>query len=381
MARRPFYGSGPAPQIARMDMQSATAPGRMFQQSLAQLGQTVGLAIAKNAENKEKKQNQELAYNLFRSQGMNEEEAKVASKVPEANRFIMDMKKMEFELNSAKQAEQDELSMNQFMTTPVERMPTGSEGRYSVLKNLRKGKGVTPPARMIKESPAVSQLPQQYKAFGSDVEKAIQSGEITPRVGMRLIQEKQAMAQSEAQRNAEFEEKVAFETFKHNLKNQPGERDMSGSIVVNDSISRANDLISPFTTGFGAYLKAIPETDAKALDAVFTTIKANIGFDKLQAMREASPTGGALGQVSNQELSSLQAVFGNLDQSQRDEDLKYNLKMLQHVYNNIVHGVGNHPYKHPMDTSPVVSPTAPATDATKQRLEQLKQMKKRRSQR
>ena len=98
-------------------------------------------------------------------------------------------------------------------------------------------------------------------------------------------------------------------------------------------------------------------------------------------MREASPTGGALGQVSNQELSSLQAVFGNLDQSQSEEDLKYNLKMLQHVYNNIVHGVGNHPFKHPMDKTPVVAPTAPASDATKQRLQQLQQMKQQRSQR
>ena len=80
------------------------------------------------------------------------------------------------------------------------------------------------------------------------------------------------------------------------------------------------------------YLKSIPETDVrKLLIPLFTTIKANIGFDKLQAMREASPTGGALGQVSNQELSSLQAVFGNLDQSQSEEDLKYNLKMLQRL--------------------------------------------------
>jgi hypothetical protein len=55
--------------------------------------------------------------------------------------------------------------------------------------------------------------------------------------------------------------------------------------------------------------------------------------------------------------------------------------MLQHVYNNIVHGVGNHPFKHPMDKSPVVDPTAPASDATKQRLQELQQMKQQRSQR
>lgn len=64
-------------------------------------------------------------------------------------------------------------------------------------------------------------------------------------------------------------------------------------------------------------------------------------------MREASPTGGALGQVSNQELSTLQSVFGSLEQTQGEADLKYNLQLLNHVYNNIVHGEGGHNVPHP----------------------------------
>ena len=120
---------------------------------------------------------------------------------------------------------------------------------------------------------------------------------------------------------------------------------------MNDTIDRSFGLINPFSTGFGSFLKSIPQTDALALNKSLETIKANIGFDKLQAMREASPTGGALGQVSNQELSSLQAVFGNLDQAQDDEDLKYNLGLLRHVYNDVVHGRGNHPYLHPNDAN------------------------------
>ena len=61
-------------------------------------------------------------------------------------------------------------------------------------------------------------------------------------------------------------------------------------------------------------------------------------------MREASPTGGALGQVSTFELQNLMAVFGSLEQSQSNEELQYNLRRLQQVYNDIVHGPGNHPY-------------------------------------
>lgn len=135
-----------------------------------------------------------------------------------------------------------------------------------------------------------------------------------------------------------------------------------GSLIVNDSIARAmpnltedqggffenlfkGDLPS---TGLFSYLSVIPGTDAKALANNLATIKANIGFDKLQAMRDASPTGGALGQVSERELGFLQSVFGSLDQSQTPEELQYNLRLLQFVYNDIVHGPGNHPYKQPV---------------------------------
>jgi len=122
-----------------------------------------------------------------------------------------------------------------------------------------------------------------------------------------------------------------------------------GAIVVNDAISRALPLIgNGWSTGFASYLSAIPGTEAQALKNNLATIKANIGFDKLQAMRDASPTGGALGQVSERELMFLQSVFGSLDQSQSSEELAYNIQLLQYVYNSIVHGEGNHQYSMPV---------------------------------
>ena len=122
-----------------------------------------------------------------------------------------------------------------------------------------------------------------------------------------------------------------------------------GAIVVNDAISRALPLIgNGWSTGFASYLSAIPGTEAQALKNNLSTIKANIGFDKLQAMRDASPTGGALGQVSERELGFLQSVFGSLDQSQSAEELAYNIQLLQYVYNSVVHGEGNHQYPMPV---------------------------------
>lgn len=81
-------------------------------------------------------------------------------------------------------------------------------------------------------------------------------------------------------------------------------------------------------TGWGAWIDWLPGTDALALRNALETVKANIGFDKLQAMRDASPTGGALGQVSEFENRLLQAVRGSLSQ---DQDAKTLLGHLERI--------------------------------------------------
>jgi len=79
-------------------------------------------------------------------------------------------------------------------------------------------------------------------------------------------------------------------------------------------IDRAISRVGPNTTGWGGLLSTLPGTEARALSTDLDTIKANVGFEELQAMRDASPTGGALGQVSEHENRLLQAIRGSLDQ-------------------------------------------------------------------
>jgi len=55
MARRPFYGQGGAIEIARMNMQAATAPGRAYAQMGKDFGEKVGGAIKQYGLNKEKR--------------------------------------------------------------------------------------------------------------------------------------------------------------------------------------------------------------------------------------------------------------------------------------------------------------------------------------
>lgn len=86
-------------------------------------------------------------------------------------------------------------------------------------------------------------------------------------------------------------------------------------------------------SGFGGkILSNIAGSDAYDFEQRLTTIKANIGFDKLQAMRDASPTGGALGQVSEKELDQLNASMGNLNIGQSPEQLRENLIAVRAQY-------------------------------------------------
>lgn len=88
----------------------------------------------------------------------------------------------------------------------------------------------------------------------------------------------------------------------------------------------------------GSMLSNLPGTGAHDVSSMLNTIRANVGFDRLQAMRAASPTGGALGAVSDSENRMLQSTLGALEQSQSPQQFAQNLRRLQNLYTEIVHG-------------------------------------------
>lgn len=100
--------------------------------------------------------------------------------------------------------------------------------------------------------------------------------------------------------------------------------------VAVTNIDKALDLVTGATSGAvntagnplaRSIFTYLPGSDARNLQAALSPVKALIGFDALQKMRDASPTGGALGQVSERELSFLQSVQGSLDVGQSTEQL------------------------------------------------------------
>lgn len=65
--------------------------------------------------------------------------------------------------------------------------------------------------------------------------------------------------------------------------------------------------------------------EAVNLDQTLKTVKSGVAFDRLQAMRDMSVTGGALGSVTENELALLMSSLGSLDQRLEPKILKENL--------------------------------------------------------
>lgn len=100
--------------------------------------------------------------------------------------------------------------------------------------------------------------------------------------------------------------------------------------MLDDLITQAKDQSGTWTTGFiGKALSEIGGTSAHDLQNTLSGIRSNIGFDKLQQMRDQSPTGGALGQVSERENTLLQQVWGSMEQSQSQEQFEQNLERVR----------------------------------------------------
>lgn len=80
--------------------------------------------------------------------------------------------------------------------------------------------------------------------------------------------------------------------------------------------------------GLGQPIASIPGTEGARIRAQINTLKAKVGFAVLQDMRDNSKTGGALGQVSNQENQYLQNALAALDANLAPEDFREQLQIL-----------------------------------------------------
>lgn len=88
-----------------------------------------------------------------------------------------------------------------------------------------------------------------------------------------------------------------------------------------------------FATGFGASTaRDWGGTSAADVKGKLDTIGGNVAFDRLQRMRDASKTGGALGSVSEKELDLLRGTIASLDQTQSDAQFQSSMDRIIQVY-------------------------------------------------
>lgn len=116
------------------------------------------------------------------------------------------------------------------------------------------------------------------------------------------------------------------------------------TLITND-LDRALGKAGALTTGFlGARTKGIEGTESYDLAQILDGIKANVGFQELNEMRKNSPTGGALGNVTERETVLLQRVLGSLEQEQSKEQFMFNTNRAKVIFDAVVNGTNPIPF-------------------------------------
>ena len=116
---------------------------------------------------------------------------------------------------------------------------------------------------------------------------------------------------------------------------------------VIDAARRAQELsraggVSGRDRWVGNVTRVIGGTALNDLEGALDTVRSNIAFTRLQRMRQESPTGGAVGNVSDSDLRLLASTIASLDRSQSDEVFEGNLQRVidsyQRVYDRLAQG-------------------------------------------
>lgn len=118
-------------------------------------------------------------------------------------------------------------------------------------------------------------------------------------------------------------------------------KQQTGNVVLTaiDDIDRLmKEATLPTTGALGSKVAGIKGTASHDIASALTTIGANISFDALSQMRAASPTGGALGAVTERELELLQNSAAALQQSQSEGQFRANLGRVRANFEKVVHG-------------------------------------------
>lgn len=188
---------------------------------------------------------------------------------------------------------------------------------------------------------------QQYILSGGDIyskETALLSNLPTPEKGkmyefdrddagnvtnIRLVSIEGSKAQiEEAQRQEKIQKTRTME--------QRGQSVVSRSVQEALNILDTDTGVIPVAGTYGKFAADyLPDQEARNLKRTLEALQANTAFTRLQEMRDASQTGGALGNVSNVELGLLMSAYGSISQDLDPSLLRKNLKQINEIMGKI----------------------------------------------
>lgn len=271
--------------------------------------------------------NPELAVKLI---GMNEKQQNPFGSGLTGNLAALNYKAQTEGLTPQEQAQYDAIAKTMQMTggvqyfTDAEGRPTGGAlPRKPLVQGQVPSNASPPPAPpSINDAPA-NMFEETNQTVNADIN---QDGFVT----------KTEQATAEAQNKANIDISKNRELERPKIEAQLKSMEFMNE-RTNNLINEIIPKISSTTAGaVGTVLGVIPQTSAKDVQAQITTINARGIFDQLQKMRQESPTGGALGNVTEGELELLGSSVANLEASQSPEQLVKNLKEFQTLYNGIL---------------------------------------------
>ena len=113
-----------------------------------------------------------------------------------------------------------------------------------------------------------------------------------------------------------------------------------GSVVADtidniiDTLDRGGIFNLPEAGIAGQWLSSVNQ-EARDVKNQLSVIQSTVALDRLQQMRDASKTGGALGGVSERELDLLMNALGSIDQSSSPQILRENLLQIKRIMTKI----------------------------------------------
>lgn len=182
-------------------------------------------------------------------------------------------------------------------------MNTISAAQQQTADLTKRGQDIS--ATTARRGQDIGRIPVGYRKTADGNLEAIPGGPTTTPLAPKELQAREAKYPMATQAVKTVEAKsdkliADIET----LKNHPGLDSITGTVYGR----------TPSVTSEG-----------RQAQALYDSIVARGGFQELAAMRAASPTGGALGNVSNQEGQQLKDAFGTLNRTQDASSLRTQL--------------------------------------------------------